>query len=41
MEGKLDYVVSDEMDRAYLDGLNNLLELKNLTGGIVLRSSNG
>lgn len=40
-EGKLDYVVSDEMDRDYLDGLNNLLELKNLTGGIVLRSSNG
>ena len=40
-EGELDYVVSDEMDRDYLDGLNNLLELKNLTGGIVLRSSNG
>tara|TARA_R100001244_G_scaffold128041_1_gene98880 strand:+ start:776 stop:1402 length:627 start_codon:yes stop_codon:yes gene_type:complete len=40
-EGKVDYVVSDEMDRAYLDGLNNLLELKNTTGGIVLRGNNG
>ena len=40
-EGKVDYVVSDEIDRAYLDGLNKLLDLKNTTGGIVLRGNNG
>ena len=40
-EGKVDYVVSDEMDRAYLDGLNSLLELKKTSGGIVLRGNDG
>ena len=40
-EGKVDYVVSDEIDKAYLDGLNKLLDLKNTSGGIVLRGNNG
>ena len=40
-EGEVEYIVSDEMDKRYLDGLNNLLEMKSLLGGIILRGSNG
>ena len=39
-EGKVDYVVSDEMDKHYLDGLNKLQEMKSLVGGIILRGNN-
>tara|TARA_R100001082_G_C4214630_1_gene96578 strand:- start:87 stop:479 length:393 start_codon:yes stop_codon:yes gene_type:complete len=39
--GKIDYVVSDCMDEAYLDGLNELLELKQNLGGIILRGDHG
>lgn len=40
-EGKVEYVVSDDMDKVYLDGLNGLLELKQNIGGIILRGQNG
>ena len=40
-EGKVEYIVSDCMDRLYLDGLNNLIERKNKIGGIILRSQDG
>ena len=40
-EGEVEYVVSDEMDKRYLDGLNNLLEMKSVVGGIILRGNNG
>ena len=40
-EGEVEYVVSDEMDKRYLDGLNNLLEMKSLIGGIILRGNDG
>ena len=40
-EGKVEYVVSDDMDKMYLDGLNSLLELKQNIGGIILRGQNG
>tara|TARA_R110000851_G_scaffold126032_2_gene257227 strand:+ start:101 stop:730 length:630 start_codon:yes stop_codon:yes gene_type:complete len=40
-EGEVNYVVSDKMDKHYLDGLNNLLEMKSLVGGIILRGDNG
>ena len=40
-EGEVEYVVSDEMDKRYLDGLNNLLEMKSVIGGIILRGNNG
>jgi hypothetical protein len=40
-EGEVEYVVSDEMDKGYLDGLNGLLEMKSLIGGIILRGSDG
>ena len=40
-EGKVEYVVSDNMDKVYLDGLNSLLELKQSIGGIILRGQNG
>lgn len=40
-EGKVEYVVSDDMDKVYLDGLNSLLELKQNIGGIILRGQNG
>ena len=40
-EGKVEYIVSDCMDRVYLDGLNNLIERKNEIGGIILRSQDG
>ena len=39
--GKVDYVVSDDLDKSYLDGLNELLELKQLLGGIILRGDHG
>ena len=39
--GKVDYVVSDDLDKDYLDGLNELLELKQLIGGIILRGDHG
>ena len=40
-QGKVEYIVSDCMDRIYLDGLNNLIERKNEIGGIILRSQDG
>ena len=40
-EGKVEYIVSDCMDRVYLDGLNGLIERKNKIGGIILRSQDG
>ena len=40
-EGEVEYVVSDEMDKGYLDGLNSLLEMKSLIGGIILRGNDG
>ena len=40
-EGKVEYVVSDNMDKVYLDVLNSLLELKQSIGGIILRGQNG
>jgi hypothetical protein len=40
-EGKVEYIVSDYMDRVYLDGLNSLIERKNQIGGIILRSQDG
>ena len=40
-EGKVEYIVSDCMDRVYLDGLNTLIERKNKIGGIILRSQDG
>lgn len=39
--GKVDYVVSDDLNKSYLDGLNELLELKQLLGGIILRGDHG
>ena len=39
--GKIDYVVSDRLDETYLDGLNELLELKQDLGGIILRGDHG
>tara|TARA_R110000824_G_scaffold274367_1_gene463070 strand:- start:1369 stop:1995 length:627 start_codon:yes stop_codon:yes gene_type:complete len=40
-QGKVEYIVSDCMDKIYLDGLNGLLELKKQFGGIILRSQDG
>ncbi len=40
-EGEVEYIVSDCMDKVYLDGLNGLLELKKQLGGIILRSQDG
>jgi len=39
--GEVDYVVSNSLDQAYLDGLNKLLEAKNELGGIILRGDHG
>jgi hypothetical protein len=39
--GKVDYVVSDKLDQKYLEGLNELVEMKQLLGGIILRGDNG
>ena len=40
-EGEVEYIVSDKMDKGYLDGLSGLLELKQTRGGIILRGNNG
>ena len=40
-EGKVEYIVSDQMDKIYLEGLSGLLELKQDIGGIILRGTNG
>ena len=40
-EGNVEYIVSDTMDRIYLEGLNGLLKLKQDIGGIILRGTNG
>tara|TARA_R110002020_G_scaffold71388_4_gene184430 strand:+ start:43 stop:681 length:639 start_codon:yes stop_codon:yes gene_type:complete len=40
-EGKVDYIVSDTMDKIYLEGLSGLLNLKQDIGGIILRGNNG
>ena len=39
--GKVDYVVSESLDEKYLSGLNELLELKQNLGGIILRGDHG
>ena len=39
--GKVDYIVSDHLDQEYLAGLNELLELKQVLGGIILRGDHG
>ena len=39
--GKVDYVVSDKLDQKYLEGLNELVELKQKLGGIILRGDDG
>tara|TARA_R110000824_G_scaffold133099_4_gene295761 strand:- start:678 stop:1322 length:645 start_codon:yes stop_codon:yes gene_type:complete len=39
--GTVDYVVSDLLDDTYLNGLNELLELKQTLGGIILRGDRG
>lgn len=39
--GKVDYVVSDKLDQKYIDGLNQLVELKQKVGGIILRGEDG
>ena len=40
-EGEVEYIVSDKMDKPYLDGLSGLLELKKSRGGIILRGNDG
>ena len=40
-EGEVEYIVSDKMDKGYLDGLSGLLELTQTRGGIILRVNNG
>ena len=40
-EGKVEYIVSDKMDKIYLEGLSGLLKLKQDIGGIILRGNNG
>ena len=39
--GKVDYIVSDKLDHKYLEGLNKLVELKQVIGGIILRGEDG
>jgi tRNA U54 and U55 pseudouridine synthase Pus10 len=39
--GEVEYVSSNQMNKNYLDGLNNLIVLKNKIGGIILRGING
>jgi len=39
--GNVEYIVSDNMDKVYLDGLSKLSELKKNIGGIILRGKNG
>ena len=38
---EIDYIVSDDLDSKYLDGLNKLLELRKALGGIILRGTDG
>ena len=40
-EGKVEYVVANEINVEYLDALSSLMEKKNNFGGIILRSDNG
>jgi hypothetical protein len=40
-EGEVEYIVSDKMDKGYLEGLSGLIELKQTRGGIILRGNNG
>ncbi len=40
-EGEVEYIVSDKMDKNYLEGLSGLLELKKSRGGIILRGNDG
>lgn len=39
--GDVDYIVSDKLDRIYLEGLSGLLERKQNIGGIILRGNDG
>ena len=39
--GEVEYISSDKLDKSYLDGLNELMILKNKIGGIILRGTNG
>ena len=39
--GDVDYIVSDNLDRIYLEGLSGLLERKQNIGGIILRGNDG
>ena len=38
---EVEYIVSDKMDRIYLEYLNKLLERKQTIGGIILRGNDG
>lgn len=38
---EIDYIVSDVLDKRYLDDLSKLVESKNTFGGIILRGDNG
>tara|TARA_R110001599_G_scaffold72731_1_gene201667 strand:+ start:445 stop:1068 length:624 start_codon:yes stop_codon:yes gene_type:complete len=40
-EGSIDYIVGDQLDSDYLEGLRDLDETKQLIGGIILRGDNG
>tara|TARA_Y100000592_G_scaffold68700_1_gene106739 strand:- start:3973 stop:4599 length:627 start_codon:yes stop_codon:yes gene_type:complete len=40
-EGMIEYIVGNEINMEYLDGLNTLLEKKNNFGGVILRSDDG
>jgi hypothetical protein len=40
-EGKIEYVVANEVNAEYLDALSSLIDKKNNFGGIILRSDNG
>lgn len=39
--GDVEYVSSNRLDKTYLDGLNELNNLKNKIGGIIIRGTNG
>ena len=40
-EGRVEYVVANEINVEYLDALSSLIDKKNNFGGIILRSDNG
>jgi hypothetical protein len=40
-EGRIEYVVANEVNAEYLDALSSLIEKKNNFGGIIFRSDNG